>query len=281
VKDHINPDLQGRDRTFADRRAFVLSETALETAAALAAARAPAAPATISTDTVIDPNWQRNRAREAVRESAQIARRDAFLHVLGEMTFRALPLDDHEKSPFHESVLAQTAELALSLIEKWELSAAGIELLETTAGIVEGSEDPTAAVAASIVDGELAPMVEHVSAEVTRRVLEAIVEDRARSQAVEGRLAEVTETPSGDAELDAYRARRALKRSSPSLMEALYVANRRVLAEDAGREISAEVLMVETVCQYALVETLSAVGVMAFDKADVDALARRLSTRKV
>ena len=280
MKDHINPDLQGRDRTFADRRAFVLSETALETAAALAAARAPAAPAAISTDTIIDPNWQRNRERGSIREASQLARRDAFMRVLGETTYRALPLDEHEKYPFRESVLAQTAELALSLIEKWELSATGRELLETASGVVEGVEDPAAAVAASMADGELAPMVEHVAAEVTNRVLEAIVSDRARTQAVEGRLAEVTETPSGDAELDAYRARRALKRASPSLMEALYVANRRVLAEDAGREISADVLMVETVCQYALVETLSAVGVMAFDKADVDALARRLSARK-
>jgi hypothetical protein len=38
--------------------------------------------------------------------------------------------------------------------------------------------------------------------------------------------------------------------------------------------------MVEAVCQYTLVEMLAAVGVMAIDKADVDALARRLSARK-
>ncbi len=281
MKDHINPDLQGRDRTFTDRRAFVLSETALQTAAALAATRAPAAPAPVSTEAIIDPNWQRNRERGSIREAAQLARRDAFMSVLGETTYRALPLDEHEKFPFREAILSQTAELALSLIEKWELSPTGQELLETAAGVVEGAEVPAEAIATSIAEGELMPMIEHVATEVTRRVLEAIVVDRARSQAVEGRLVEVTETPSGDAELDAYRARRALKRAAPSLMEALYVANRRVLSEDAGREISAEVLMVETVCQYALVETLSAVGVMAFDKADVDALARRLSARKV
>lgn len=282
MKDYMSLDAGNRERTFADRKAFVLSEQTLETAKVLAEARAPKAPEPLSTDAVIDPNWAKNRDRQSMRETAALARRDAFMRVLGEMTYRALPLDEHEKIAFRETVLAQTAELALSLQEHWTLSAAGQELLETAAGVIDGKEaDGWAdALAASLSDGELAPMVEHVSSEIEHRVLGAIVANRARAEKVETRLSEVTATPTGDAELDAYRARKTMKRASPSLMEALYVANRRMLAEDTGREIPAEVLMVEAVCQYTLVETLAAVGVMAIDKADVDALARRLSARK-
>ena len=282
MKDYMSLDAGNRDRTYADRKAFVLSEQTLETAKALAEANAPKAPEPLSTDTIIDPNWAKSRERQSIRETAKTARRDAFMRVLGEMTYRALPLDEHEKAPFRETVLSQTAELALSLQEHWELTAAGQELLETASGVIDGKEGDgyADALAASIADGELAPMVEHVSAEIERRVLGAIVADRARAEKIESRLSEVTATPTGDAELDAYRARKTMKRTSPSLMEALYVANRRVLSEDAGREIPAEVLMVEAVCQYTLVETLAAVGVMAIEKADVDALARHLSARK-
>lgn len=282
MKDYMSLDAGNRDRTYADRKAFVLSEQTLETAKALAEASAPKAPEPLSTDTIIDPNWAKSRERQSFRETAKLVRRDAFMRVLGEMTYRALPLDEHEKAAFHETVLSQTAELALSLQEHWELTAVGQELLETASGVVEGSDAECwgDVVAASLADGELAPMVEHVSAEIERRVLIAVVADRARAEKVENRLAEVTATPTGDAELDAYRARKTIKRTSPSLMEALYVANRRVLSEDAGREISPEVLMVEAVCQYALIETLAAVGVMSIEKTDIDALARRLSARK-
>lgn len=280
MKDYMNLDTQSRNRTYADRKAFVLAETAAETAAALAAAAAPKAAAPISTEAVIDPNWQRQRERHLARESAEAAREGAFLRVLGELTYRALPLDEAEKAPYHETILEQTAELARAVAAHWSLTEAGLELLETAAGAVAEAEDWTAAVAASLSGGELEPMVEHIAGEIERRVVEAIVVDRARAERVEGRLAEVTAVSSGDAELDAYRARRTLKRAAPSLMEALYVANRRVLAEDAGREVAETVVMVEAVCQYTLIETLAAVGVMVVETTDIDALARRLTARK-
>ena len=62
-------DLQNRDRTFANRKAFVLSEQAIETAKALAEANAPKAPEVLSTDTIIDPSWQRGRERQAAQTS--------------------------------------------------------------------------------------------------------------------------------------------------------------------------------------------------------------------
>lgn len=282
MKDYSTLDAQNRDRTYADRKAFILSEQTLEMAKAIAESAAPKAPTPLSTDTIIDPNWAKNRDRQSIRESIAAARRSAFLRVLGELTFNALPLDAHEKAPFRETVLSQTAELAASLEEKWELSSTGRELLETAAGLIETAEGWEDVVAASLKDGELAPMVEHVSAEVERRVIGAVVADRERSEVIENRLAEVTAVSTGDPELDAYRARKATQKgTSASLIEALYVANRRSLAEAAGdNPVSADLVMIEAVCQYALVETLSAVGVMAIDRVDVDMLVRRLMARK-
>lgn len=275
-------DLQNRDRTFADRKAFVLSEQAIETAKALAEATAPKAPEAISTDSIIDPNWQRGRDRQAVREAATAARRASFFQVLGEMVFRALPFDDHEKAPHRESVITQTTELVESL-KGWELSAAGQELLETAAGVADGIEGHdltavTAAIAESMVDGELAPIVEHLSSEIEDRVVAAVVATRERAAATESRLVEATAESSGDAELDALRARRAAKRTAPSLLEALFVANRRALTESEGApEVSAGVLMMEAVSQYTLLETLSAIDIVSLETFDVATLARRLS----
>lgn len=282
MKDYMSPDTPNRDRTFADRKAFVLSEQTLEMANQLAASCQPEAPKPVDTSAVVDPNWQRGRERQSIREAATAARRDAFLHALGELTYRALPLDEEEKAPHRATVLEQTKELALSLIEHWDLSPAGNELMETAAAIVnvERLEETVSLVEASAADGELGPMVEHIAGEIEQRVLGAIVADRRRSERVEQRLSEISNTLTGDAELDELRQRRTLKRTAPSLMESLYVANRRVLSEEAGREIAAEVLMIETVCQYTLIETLAAVGVMAMEKVDAVELARRLAARK-
>lgn len=271
-----------RDRTFADRRAFVLAETAMETAAQLAAMTTPAEPAPLAADAVVDPNWQRNRERTTMRESAQAARRDAFLRVLGEVTYRALPLDEHEKSPFRQTIFDQTAELAGSLIERWNLTAVGNELLETVNGVLvfEDVSEVDGLLEASLTEGELGPIVEHMAKEIEQRVIGAVVANRERAARLEAQLSEVTNTASGDAELDEYRSRRALKRTAPTLMEALFIANRRVLSEGTDVEISPDVLMVESVCQFALIETLSSIGIMDIYKADVDALARYLSARR-
>ena len=282
MKDYMSPDTPNRDRTFADRKAFVLAEQTLETAKALAEANAPKGPEPLATDAIVDPNWAKGRERQSIREAATASRRDAFLHALGELTYRALPLDEHEKAPHRATVLEQTKELAHSLIEHWDLSPAGRELMETASAIVnvERLDETVSLVEASVADGELGPMIEHVASEIEQRVIGAIVADRKRSERVESRLNEISSTLSGDAELDELRQRRTLKRTAPSLMESLYVANRRVLSEEAGREIAAEVLMIETVCQYTLIETLAAVGVMAMDKVDAVELARRLAARK-
>ena len=275
-------DLQNRDRTFADRKAFVLSEQAIETAKALAEANAPKAPEALSTDTIIDPSWQRGRERQAVREAAAAARRTSFLQVLGEMVFRALPFDDAEKAPHRESVVAQTIELVES-ISDWNLTATGQELLETAAGVADSAEgqDVIAAIAESMADGELAPIVEHLASEIENRVVAVVVATRERAAVTESRLAEATAESSGDAELDALRARRAAKRAAPSLLESLFVANRRALTEGEGApEVSTGVLMMEAVSQYTLLEAMSAIGIVNLETYDVTTLARRLSGQR-
>lgn len=274
-------DLQNRDRTYADRKAFVLSEQAIETARALREAAAPSTPQTPSTEAIVDPNWQRSRNRQAMREAAAEARRRAFLQVLGEMVYRALPFDEIEKAPHRDSVLAQTAELAES-VTGWDLSPSGVELLETAGGVsdtVEGSEPAAveAAIAESVASGELGPMVEHLAAEIETRVVAAVVAARQRAAIIESKLSEAS---SGDAELDALRARRITKNAAPSLLEALFVANQRALTEgEVAPTVSAGVLMMEAVSQYTLLETLSAVGIVSLETFDVAALARRLADR--
>ena len=279
---NLNYDPKGRDRTDADRKAFTLSESAIAMGKLLSEQNAPKAPEPLPTDKIVDPNWAKSRERMLARESVQAARRDAFLRVLGEVTYRALPLDEHEKAPYRDAVLEQAGDFAKSLIESWELTAVGQELLETVNGVMTG-ESVEAAVQVfeeALKEGELAPMVEHLGSEIERRVVEAVVTVRERAAAVEARLAEATAESSGDPELDALRARRATKRAAPSLMEALYVANRRTLTEDASREVAPEVVMVEAVCQYAMMECMSSIGVMSIERADVDVLARRLTARK-
>ena len=54
MKDYMSPDTPNRDRTFADRKAFVLAEQTLETAKALAEANAPKGPEPLATDAIID-----------------------------------------------------------------------------------------------------------------------------------------------------------------------------------------------------------------------------------
>lgn len=279
-------DLKNRDRTFADRKAFLLSESAAQTAAALLASKAAtgASPAVI-TESAVDPNWRKGRDRQSERDSLVAAQRGAFLRVLGEMVYRSMPFDDHEKRPHHATVISQTAELAESISGGWKLSPAGVELMETAAGVVLGVEDRTpealeAAIAESIASGELGPMVEHLCPELEQRVVAAVAANADRVAEIEQRLQEAAAVSDGDAELAELRARRVLRRhSAPSLIESLFVANRRALSESTGQEVSAGVLMMEAVSQYTLLETLSAVGVMPMEGADAEAVAKRLLGR--
>jgi hypothetical protein len=278
---HSNPDTPNRDRTITDRKAFVLSEQTAAMAVTLMPKPAEAAPV-VAMPT--DPRIAATKSRAAMREAAAAARKGAALHAMGELVYRALPLDEAEKAPFREAVLSQTVEMVKSLGD-WNLTKTGTDLLEA-AGIAADSVEShdllevQAAVAESVASGELSALIERVGAEVENRVIAALADSRERSMETEQRLAEATALATGDAELDQTRIRRAQRSAPPTLIEALFVANRRMLSEGTGQEVAAPVLMIEAVSQYTLLEALSSIGVITLEKLDVENVARRLVSRK-
>ena len=285
MKTTYDKDLQNRDRTFADRRAFVLSETAAETTQRLLAERAAAATPVAPVPTLPpDPNTARRLERSLLREALATRRRTAFLQVLGELTYRVIPLDEHEKAPHRDTILSQAAEFAASTTG-WSLSEAGIELAETTDELVEAMTDADeaaviAAVTESVQSGTLHTLIETVGAELENRVVAAAATARARAVRLEETLTALDENASDDAELEALRARRLLRSETPTLLESLFVANRRVLFEGAGQEVASDAILAESICQYSMLEAFSAVGVLALSAIEVDTIARRLIDRK-
>lgn len=277
-KDYMTLDTLERQRTYADRRAFLRAEAELATAATLQAPVAPPAP--LDTSTRVDRAWERRKQRDLTRQEASNLQRQAFLYVLGEITYRALPLDDHEKAPFRTAIMEQTAELALALSSQWNLSATGKELVEATTALAT-LDDAPALIKESLATGSLDAYITPIVDTLTERVVAAVVHERERAAKLEQQLQEVTEAPTGDAELDAYRARRTAKRASISLMEALFIANRKSLTEDVGHTVPHGVIMAEAVSQYTLLETLSALGLMHIDRTDVERVATILVNRKV
>ena len=67
MKDYMSPDTPNRDRTFADRKAFVLAEQTLETAKALAEANAPKGPEPLATDAIVGNTDSAKRVDRIVR----------------------------------------------------------------------------------------------------------------------------------------------------------------------------------------------------------------------
>lgn len=275
MKPYMSNDTQNRDRTYADRKAFVLAEGAEQMAKAIAERNgevvaqqvpAPLTEGVLPASRTVNASKERARLREAV----STARRAAFLRALGEMTYVALPLDEHEKAPHHQTVIDQTIEFAENT-ENWQPTQACTDLMEMTAELVAtlGAEptveDAVAAVAEACEgEGEMAELIRSVGQRVESRVVAGAAGARDRSQGLEKALGEAT----GDSELDALRARRMAKRSMPCLIEALFIANRKTLTEDTGNEVSPDVLMVEAVCQYALLETMNALGIVTLDSAE-------------
>lgn len=278
MKDYMSEDTVARTRTFSDRRAFVLAETA-ETAAASLIERATSVPETprLTGDHIApDRRAREAKARAIGRGELTIAKRAAFLRGLGEAVYAALPLDTHEKTPHYQTVLDETAEMA-ELLPDWELSRAGEDLLEMTSIIA--ATDPANAVdavsaAARDATTELGSTLAETAASLEERVLDAVLVARARADALDAAL---EESGSVDPELAATRARRAGKRNRPTLLEALFVTTTRTISEAADREIPSGIVLGEAVAQYTMLETLSAYGVLTVP--DTGALAARIAAR--
>jgi len=268
-----------RDRTYADRRAFTLAEATEAAAAEMLMEREPEA-----TPTPVAPPRSLSEAslkeRAAAREAETAARRAGFLRFLGEVAYRALPLDEDEKAPLRETVLEGARELAESAADLWDLAptatSAADEITHALAG-VGNTEAAVAAVSEACRRPDLAlgQMVEQAGSELEQRIVEAVVATKERAALVEEQLAEAASL-GGDRELIERRlARTAVGR--PSLLESLYVANRRTLAESLGQDAAESVVLAEAVCQYAVTESLTALG--ALPRVEPADLAKKLSGR--
>lgn len=275
MKPYMSNDTQNRERTYADRKAFVLAEGAEQMAKAIAERNseiiAQQTPAPLTEGALpVSRTLNASKERARLREAVSTARRAAFLRALGEMTYAALPLDEHEKAPHHQTVIEQAVEFADNT-ENWQPTTACSELMEMTGELVASlGAEPTVEAATALIseacegEGELADFIRTTAQRIEHRVIAGAAGARDRSQGLEKSLGETT----GDAELDALRARKMAKKAMPCLIEALFIANRKSLTEATENEVSPGVLMAEAVCQYALLETMSALGIVTLDSAE-------------
>ena len=281
----IPADFSQRNRTLADRRAFLLSENTASTIAQLNANSVEPAAPEHDFSASLNPSAQRTRNRAQQRAIAESTRQESFIQVIAETVFRALPLDAHEKAPFHETVIAQTREIITQLPSAdWKLSPLGEALLDESIAVVDRTADAgyvgylADLKTAMLAENTIGALVEDASTQIMERVVEAVVNSRERAAELEDTLAESADS---DAELTALRQSRLLKENVPSIMESLFIANSRSLNEGTGgAQLDSNLIMVEAVCQYALIETLSAVGIMDLSSTEATMLARRLQNTK-
>jgi hypothetical protein len=270
VKEHLNvsidiySDPKSRDRTFADRRAFLIAESAQSTAESIGERMAPL-PETAVSAPPVSLMEQRRRQRSLARNGEASRRLEAFLSALGEAVYRAVPMDEHEKSPYREIMVEQTADFA-RVTASWKPTPTAIRIRDETdeivAGLAEGSDIRSTIAGAASSETELAAILGELGSEVERRVVAAVAASREQSALTERAL---TESHGDDAELAACRQRRILERRKPALIEALYMANRHHLTEATGGDVSDDLLLAEAVCQYTMLEMLSALGIVPLD----------------
>ena len=278
---------QYRERTNADRRSFVLSEQAESTAKQLLDQQkhlSEVSTPNVDFSATRNGSMDKARNRAILREAANLAVKKSFYRLLGETVFKALPLEESEKAPFRSIVLSQTAELAEAVAGISEdFSPVAENLLEAAQSIVnKNSDDVTSLENIEVLttetldtDDELNDLVAETGRTVEERTIEAIVATQKRTAELEEALSEAA---SGDAELDATVRRRIESTRVPTLLESLFVANHRSLHESGGEAIGQDIVMTEAVCQYVLVETFSALGLMNMSPGEVVTLAERIGS---
>lgn len=291
-------DFNARERTYADRRAFVLSEGAIAMADQLREQQAAAAavaknPVFKIDESFVNGSLADNRRRGRLAETAMRVemQRVAFLRALGETVFRAIPLDADEKEPYRTIVMEQTAQLAEAVSGHWNLSETGRRMLVESSFLVTNPTAPAgqsggftlpveASEACALVSehaeiGDLGEVIAETAKIIEERTVLAVV--AAKNTAADTQ-AYLNENATGNKELDERRERVMLKNTTPSLMECLFMVNQRNLSESGGT-VETTVLMGESVCQYVLVETLSALGVMPMNAAESDQFVKLLSRK--
>ena len=268
-----------RERTLADRKSFVLSEMAIETANSLASANKVEEVQPIDTSVAVDPAWAERRSAAALREATVKFKHDMFMAVMGETVYRAIPFDEHEKARFHESVIDSVTEM-IKHTGSWNLTEGGTEIADCISQLVEekGIDQTLADI---IANESLTEVVNSIANTIEGRVVSAMVSVRAKAASAEYELATIHEECAGDTELLEMRKRRLQKGSPTSLIESLYAATTRTLTESTGSEtIPQEIIMAEAVTLYTMMETLSAVGIMEMTNEEVMLISKTLLANK-
>jgi hypothetical protein len=94
----------------------------------------------------------------------------------------------------------------------------------------------------------------------------AVLATRERAALTEARVRLAEGSEGTDAELRAHRIRRASEAQAAGLLEALYLASTHALREATGSpDPSPDLVMAESVYQYAMLETANAFGVIPVD----------------
>ena len=263
-----------RERTTADRKAFVLSELAIETGNALAEGMKPEEIVAPDTSGIVDPRWEKHREAMATRESVAKCKQETFKKVLGECVFQSIPFDDHEKASIHEAVILSTCEM-VDHLQGWQLSEAGQSLLDDVCNTIDekGVDVPFTEFCHI---PSLAGSIKSIACLVESRVVAAVVDVKARSAQSEYEIAMMTEASEGDKELLESRIRRYQKANPPSLIEALFTATSKSLSEAANETVPQDIIRGESVTLYTMMETLSAIGIMRMTHEEVNLMSKTL-----
>ena len=125
-------------------------------------------------------------------------------------------------------------------------------------------------------DSDLYAYVTRLGEAVQQRVVDAAANAHQRSVELEARLTEAAAID--DAEVAEYAKQKALKSAGMTLIESLFVINRKSLSEATESDnIPTDLVMAESISQYTVLETVSALGIAPIDTVTRDMLVKSLA----
>jgi hypothetical protein len=275
----LKTETMNRDRTFADRKAFLLSESERAFAEQILAEQVQKEQERRKGPKIeMPPPTARDVTRRMLpilRESLSKARKLAFGQVIGEAVFQALPFDDDEKEMYHSSIVKQTIDAISSLKEAgWDIKEPAKEIAEgikelTSFDITNEAYNTPEKISEAVlnaVDLKLFKVdIMEIANAISERVIDAVVETKCQTKRQEAEIKKITECE--DTELSKARISR-LERRPPTLLESLYEATLHTLDETTAEEMDKDLLLAEAITQYALLETLSAIGLVNYGGVD-------------
>lgn len=289
-----DPESQNRIRTLNDRRAFIASEEMRATAAQLMAEQAELQRLSEEGNLagIQAPSMSRTESaakqRAMLRNKREAASIEAFNEAVAHVIYTAIPFDEEHKVGRQAAILGESREFLqkFDLKSNETLNEAALDLAELTNGLVpetlEGFNESMSVIVAremADTDSDLYAYVTRLGETVQQRVVDAAANAHQRSVELEARLTEAAAIE--DSELAEYAKQKALKSAGMTLIESLFVINRKSLTESTESEnIPTELVMAESVSQYTVLETVSALGIAPIDTVTRDMLVKSIVAGK-